>query len=146
MSRFVQPRSVNSVQGAEGDGFRDRVAKYIPAEIVAAYLAVQGAIISFSDVSARLAILAAVLVIFMALTPVYLWRAAKPSASPWKLQATLGVIALPFWAYALAVLPGLIKGPFDGTLYNGTLAAIALIVVSVAFGAFQPADPPPAQA
>jgi hypothetical protein len=144
MSRFVQPRSVNQVQGSGGDGYVDRVAKYIPAEIVAAFLAVQGLVISLAEVGMRLAVLSAVLVVFMILTPVYLRTAARASASPWKLQAVLGVIALPFWAYALAVLPGLITGPFDGTLYNGTVAAIALIVVSVAFGAFQPADSPPA--
>jgi hypothetical protein len=142
MSRLVQSRSVNQVQGTGGDGYVDRVAKYIPAEIVAAYLAVQGLVVSFAEIGVRLVVLGAVLGLFMILTPVYLRGAAKASASPWKLQATLGVIALPFWAYALAVLPGLIAGPFEGTLYNGTLAAIALIVVSVAFGAFQPADPP----
>jgi len=135
MSRLVQARPINQAHGAGGDGFLDRVAKYIPAEIVAAYLAIQSLVLGLAPDAPRFAVLLGVLIVLMVVTPVYLWRTAKADGSPWKLQAGIAVIALPLWAYALVALPE------ELDIYNGTVAAIALILFSVVVGAFQPAAP-----
>ncbi len=137
MPRLVIPPSPAVERGKDttdgGDEYLTRVAKYVPAEIVGAYLAGQGVIIASSSSGAgtrsrAFLILAAVLLVC---TPLYLRAMAKPG-QPWRKHAVVGSLAFAVWVYALAELPRV----FD--IYSPLAASLALILFTVVSGLVQP--------
>lgn len=101
-----------------GDDYAARLLKYIPTETVAAYLALSGVVMSVEDQN-RAAMLWAVFVFGLVLTPLYLRRVGNIRSL---VQRTISTVAFGVWVCALG-------GPWASTCwyqpYQGTLLLIA---------------------
>lgn len=144
--------------GNAGDGYLDRVAKYVPAEIVAFFIFVNGIlsdsvdkIISKADAekypvqlesalqSATMAginvwwISLVMFVIGLLLTPLYFMAVQKPEDKQehvW-INVSVSMLAFPFWAYAIDAV---VFRPW----HDGALASIALATFTIVSGAIKP--------
>ena len=89
----------------EIDGYRDKLLKYIPAEVTAYYIAIDALIRSQAGLNVPL--YWSVFVFAAILTPLYLWRVAKVEKY---VQIIISTIAFVVWVFALG-------GPFAGLLW-----------------------------
>lgn len=140
MSRLVTPNSptrndATMTAANDGDGYLDRVAKYVPTEIVAGYIALNGAATGLPG-TWQFPGLGGIFLICLILTPVYLYYAAKPG-QPKRLQITISVIAFVIWAYAVGGASGFF-GANALNWHNAALASILLVLFSLISGAFAP--------
>jgi hypothetical protein len=122
-----------------GDTYLERVAKYVPAEIVAFYifsntilkqsLQAPGTMAGYSVHSIG------VIVFYLAwvFTPLYIWRVSKPEDA-WKLNALMATLLFPIWAYAVEGVGPTTFFPFDGHLAAIILGAGSLVSGLVAPG------------
>jgi hypothetical protein len=146
-------------QKSESDTYLLRIAKYIPAEIVAFFIFVNSilgeAIAKGSASMAHISVTAiawAALLLGFAMTPLYLLAQrdpTEPDESP-GLNITMALFAFPVWAYAVDAVA---FRPW----HDGALASIVLATFSVISGAISPklvasmrtkpetADAPPGQ-
>jgi hypothetical protein len=105
MPRLVQakPRVQDGGFAAAGEdpvkAYLERVAKYVPSEIVAGYITVVGMIAGAPE-RTRLPLAIGVFALCFVLTPIYLNLFAKPN-QPRAVQLTVGSIAFIVWAYAV---------------------------------------------
>lgn len=141
MSRFVEVKPKGArAQSDKGtkDVVRDyaeRVAKYVPAEVIAAYLAITNITegTSTANSGGRAAGLAFALAFGVIITPAYLWRLAKPK-EPWVFQSAVSIIAFIVWSYSM-------KGAWDEwDIYYSGAAGIGLVVFSVVSGLLVPKE------
>ena len=169
MGRLVQPARVESVVLGGGGGFEsaneravlsvggdrypDRVAKYIPGEVIAGYMSldrllpqVGGSTQTPESILVPIApyLPLAILLIGLVLTPLYIRQVSLSSdaCGHWQTQAVISTLAFLVWAYAIH------GSAFDATwsgatLYDGTLASILLILFTLISGLF---GPPPIMA
>ncbi|RMF75022.1 MAG: hypothetical protein D6740_01480 [Alphaproteobacteria bacterium] len=141
MGRLVTPEAAPSAAafaekvpqeatGAEApDNYLARLAKYIPAEIIGAYLAAEK-ILGTGSSDRLLAI--ATLAAFTLLTPIYFSMLPGPAHCK-RLHMIISTLAFLVWSYAL---PGSAWISLD--LSNPRIAGILLIVSSLVFGAIKP--------
>jgi len=107
----------------------DKVAKYVPAEVVAAYISATGA--------ATLALNPSILfiLIFIAClvcTPVYITRFTNTSKEAW-INSVMAVAAFVVWAYATG------GGLFNYLgWYDAATASVTLVLFTLLSGAVQP--------
>ena len=126
MSRRVVTTSLQATGGEPPDTYFDKVVKYIPADVVAAWLAATGAIQEAADAPAT-ALLWGVFAFLLVITPVWTLRQARaPGKPPAVTQAAIATGSFGVWVFAVG-------GPFeriDGyrPLY-GTLVLIAYTFV-----------------
>ena len=145
MSRFVEPRS-HEAEGEEpgagdaGDGYAARVAKYVPSEIVAAYVAILAvldpATAGAGGGAARVHALCLVaFVALLAATPLYLLALGRRSkrGAP-AVQLVVSSLAFVVWAYALRGL----TCAFPAVPFDGQVAFVALVLFTVASGLVTP--------
>lgn len=119
------------------DDFGSRLIKYIPAEIVGAYVVVAGLIQGLlTDKKTFLSLepimwLWISLSVFFVLSPVYMYNASRDRSEPpqW-FQVWSAPVAFLSWAFALG-------GPFESTMkdYNAAGGSIVLVLVSTAIPA-----------
>ena len=104
------------------DGYFDRLFKYIPAEIVAAYIFVLGVVKQLTNAGEVKIVHWSLLILFSFLTPLYLWRVQKVL----KLQQhIISILAFIIWVFALG-------GPFAlCTWYNPVYGALLLPVFTL---------------
>ena len=137
MGRLVTPEATRTaglapagVAAAETpDSFLDRVAKYIPAEIIGAYLAAEK-ILGTGPNDRVLAI--ATLIVFTLFTPLYFRMLPGPEHCK-RLHMIVSTLAFLVWSYALPGSAWVLLG-----LENARIAGILLIVSSLAFGLIKP--------
>jgi hypothetical protein len=97
-AKLLQP--VAYAYTAPSDDYKTRVAKYIPAEIVAAYVAVLGILGMSSDVSASF--YWKVFGTLLILTAAYTWKASMVSGLPIAvIQIVVSTVSFAIWAFAL---------------------------------------------
>jgi hypothetical protein len=125
---------------APPDNYIGRLAKYIPAEIIALYLGVAN-VIPVTDSSYHLALWIVAGTTALC-TPVYMWLATREAGKPtlWS-QIVISSIAFPIWVFAIG-------GPFVFLpWYAGKhwIAAIVISFVTFLAGAYQPGPDPPAK-
>lgn len=150
MVRLVVPQSavIGRLAGAKSlknlppDDYRDRLIKYIPAESVALYVAVDKMVNSHYGLSLLTADsvvpIQAVIVSWIILglgivgTPIYLHRRKLPG-QPWLLNASISTIAFVLWAYTLSGSVFLVHGWYS-VFAAGLLAPIFTFVA----GFFEP--------
>jgi len=130
MSRRIETGTTDPVLGVNSEpvGPLGRLVKYIPAEIVALYLAVSGPIPK-ADVTTLWWVFGLCAVI----TPFYLFFTTKDKTKGvlW-VQVFLGTFAFPVWVFAIG-------GPFLSLpWYKGYIASIVLAFVTFAFAAIKP--------
>lgn len=122
------------------DGYLTRLIKYIPSEIIAIFLIVNGLAagqatvggvkIPFQLTDMQYFIIFA---IFLVITPIYVWRVTSvPKMPPATGQIVISIISFATWAYATGK-------PFTHTsLYNPLVAAILVPIVALLAGLIDP--------
>ncbi len=132
MRRIRTPGFTAASRGAvEADDYKARLFKYIPAEVVAAYVSATGIVPETSPNRVRL--LWIIFALCAVAAPLYLARAtAEPVGTPLWLQVMLASFAFPVWAYALG-------GPFEFTPgYEPFIGSLLLIFTTLLFGLLKP--------
>jgi hypothetical protein len=111
-------RTVNTA-----DTYMSRVLKFIPSEIVMAYVAIEGVLrASYNSSQDRQTLLWIALAALMVLTPLWLWRVMRVRRVP---QLILSTLSVPVWLFALG-------GPFEFlSWYRPALGAIVLPIYTL---------------
>jgi len=132
------------VKADPGDGYLERMVKYVPAEIIAFSMVINAileqAMKSGGDHAAMagvpVPVIAAIaLVVACVLTPLFCWY-VRQDGDAWVANAVVSTIALPFWAYLMGAVA---FAPF----HDGNLAAILVMSFTVVSGLVAPrADKP----
>ena len=137
----VQPGlpSTQTVKADPGDGYLERMVKYVPAEIIAFSMVINAileqAMKSGGDHDAMagvpVPVIAAVaLVVACLLTPLFCWY-VRQDGDAWITNAVVSTIVLPFWAYLMGAVA---FAPF----HDGNLAAILVMSFTVVSGLVAP--------
>lgn len=135
MSRRIETGTRTPVLGVNDKraDYLGRLVGYIPAEIVAIYLAAAG----FTEAagSTRQMWLWIIFIACAVLTPIYFLiatRDKKRKKGPLYIQVALATVAFPVWVFAIG-------GPFLAfAWYRGFIASIVLIFVTSIFGKIAP--------
>jgi hypothetical protein len=131
--------NLGSQQGALGDTYLERIAKYVPAEVLAFFIFINVILEQAVRGGGKNAMMAGLPVILVAqgllvvglvLTPLFVWY-VREEGDAWIMNAFVSTLAFPFWAYALGGVA------FDNH-WDGNLAAILLAVFTVVSGLFSP--------
>jgi hypothetical protein len=132
MTRRIVTVRRQAVGGADVDRYLDRVVKYVPADIVAAWLTVI-ALLPASP-SRPPAVLWVVLATMVALTPVWIVRVTRrPADGPAWTQALVSTAAFVVWVFATG-------RPFsDLSFYDPAYGGLALILFTLLSGVIVPA-------
>jgi len=111
------------------DGYSGRVLKYIPAEVVAVYIAVQGAIGAAGPAGPNGTLLWIAFGVLLVLTPVYLWRVTHVTKA---LQLVISTVSFAVWVFSLG-------GPFASCAwYQPLYGAVLLPLYTFAAGIIIP--------
>lgn len=111
------------------DDYKDRLLKYIPAEVVAAYLAVQGIVPSIADAEASDAILLIAFLFLLIATPFYLRRVANITK---KVQLSISTASFFVWVMSVG-------GPFTQIQgYDVAIGAVVLILFTFSVPIIEP--------
>jgi hypothetical protein len=125
--------------GQEVDTFVDRVVKYIPAEIVSAWVAAKG-VVEAAGAAANAYVLWVCFAVGVILTALYtLKKTAVPGLKPAYVQTGIATVAFVVWVIALGEPFATLFGKAQQSLY-GSLLLIAY-TVGVALLVKNP-DPP----
>jgi hypothetical protein len=123
------------------DDYATRIVKYVPAEVVAFYLAADklfaqapaltGANLAEIFVAKNLYWFSvAVFVLGLIGTPLYLWRQAGPG-DPWQVHAGVSTVAFVIWAYA-------VQGGIFVPIYSAAIAGLLVLVFTFVSGFIKP--------
>jgi uncharacterized membrane protein len=124
----TQSQAVAVGAGQEVDTFLDRVVKYIPAEIVSAWVTAKG-VIEGTSVPSKQTVLWICFVVGIALTIGYtLKQTAVGGKSPAIWQTIISTVAFVIWAIALGEPFSSLLGKAEQSLY-GSLLLIAYTVI-----------------
>lgn len=127
-----------------GDGYLERMVKYVPAEIIAFSMLINAILEQAMKSGGGHAAMAGVpvpviatvaLIVACLLTPLFCWY-VRQDGDAWVTNAVVSTIALPFWAYLMGAVA---FAPF----HDGNLAAILVMSFTVVSGLVAPrADKP----
>lgn len=105
------------------DGYADKLVKYIPAEIIAAFIAVNSIMHSVATPSAS--VYWAMFLFLTILTPVYLWRFQRVRK---RTQLLLSSVAFVIWVFGIG-------GPFSYLSWYGSYAYVGgLLIIAYTLG------------
>lgn len=140
MNRLVEPRprgaKTRIFSSATRDSYLERVAKYVPAEIVAAYLAIIGFAVSVP--SGKLLAMILAFAVCLVATPLYLWRMGRGSKVK-GIHLIISSIAFVVWAFAAGGAGGIFGA--DGlNIYDPSWASIVLVIFTLASGLIEPRE------
>lgn len=112
------------------DDFNTRVLKYIPAEVIAVYVFIQGVINQADPSTPNETLLWIAFGVLLALTPLYLWRVQNVTKA---VQLVICTVAFAVWVFSLG-------GPFAFfTWYAPIYGAVLLPLFTFAAGIIIPA-------
>jgi len=127
-----------------GDGYLERMVKYVPAEIIAFSMVINAILDQAMKSGGENAAMAGVpvpiiatgaLVVACMLTPLFCWYVRR-DGDGWIVNAVVSTIALPFWAYLMGAVA-------FANHHDGNLAAILVMSFTVVSGLVAPrADKP----
>ncbi len=118
------------VKEAEADDYGTRLLKYIPAEVVAVYVFIQGILSQAGSPGPNPVLLWIVFGLIFVLTPVYLIRVQKVTKV---VQLTICTIAFAIWVFSLG-------GPFAlYSWYQPLYGAVLLPLFTFTAGIVEPA-------
>jgi hypothetical protein len=127
LSRNEDPDGTDAVSVSiiQKDGYFDRLFKYIPAELVAGYIFVLGAVKQLTDPDLRI-LQWSLFIVFLILTPLYLRKVQKVLKIK---QLIISTISFGVWVFALG-------GPFAmlgwyNPVYGSLLLPVFTIVVAI---------------
>jgi heme/copper-type cytochrome/quinol oxidase subunit 3 len=122
-----------------GDGYLERMVKYVPAEIIAFSMLINAILEQAMKSGGENAAMAGVpvpviatgaLLVACALTPLFCWYVRR-DGDAWVTNAIVSTIALPFWAYLMGAVA-------FANHHDGNLAAILLMSFTVVSGLVAP--------
>lgn len=122
-----------------GDGYLERVAKYIPGEVLCFFIVINAILNQAVQTSGKGALMAGIPVMVVAqaafficlmLVPLFVWY-VREKGDAWVTNAVVSTIAFPFWTYALGATA-------FSDHWDGNLAAIALATFTVISGLISP--------
>ena len=117
----------------EFDSYFDKAVKYIPADIVAAWVAVTGLVSSARDVP-RQTILWVAFGIGLLVTALWTWKqAAAPGRRPPVTQASISTGAFAVWVFALG-------GPFQHVPGQPVYGSLLLILYTLVVALIDPKE------
>lgn len=121
MSRRIITSQLQGVSGGEVDTYTDRVVKYIPADIIAAWTAASGLVATASNVPTN-KVLWIVFAVGLILTPFWILKqTAKSGHPPAVTQSLVGMGAFFVWVFAMG-------GPFASlSFYRPLYGSLILI-------------------
>jgi len=125
-----QPKAFNGEkQGI--DDYLNKVARLVPSEIIAGYLAVIGIIESAKNANSERILVLLTLIICTILTPIYLNKVANPE-KPKRNHLILSTIAFLVWAY-VTTGKQIIKAisPNDTEIFDPVIASAIMILFSL---------------
>lgn len=122
MTRRIIAKQPEAVSGEEVDTYFDRVVKYIPADIVAAWTAAAGLIASAGpNVNAKMLLWVA-FAVELILTPFWILKqTTKPNKPPAVAQSVIGTCAFFVWVFALG-------GPFVNLIFYKPIYGSLLLI------------------
>jgi small basic protein len=130
MTRRIQTTQMQATGEAPTlDTYFDRVVKYIPADIVAAWVAVTGLVKSADNTVPKTTVLWVCFFVGIVLTAAWTWKQTNVGGLPAALkQIVVATIAFGVWVFALGA-------PFDALeWYRPLYASILLIGYTLAVG------------
>jgi len=138
MGRLVQAkpadaRLFSTTVRDPGKEYLERVSRYIPGEIIAAYLAGIAAVSSAPDAGLRVVLYWVLFLGCLVLTPIYL-RYMAVEQEPRRLHMLVGSVGFCVWAYSLG---GLFR---ELSIYQAAIASILLIFFSLVSGLIAPTE------
>lgn len=122
-----------------GDGYLERVVKYVPAEVIAFSMVINAILDQAMKSGGPHATMAGVpvpvvaqfaLLIACVLTPLFCWY-VRQDGDAWITNAVVSTIALPFWAYLMGAVA-------FANYHDGNLAAILVMSFTVVSGLVAP--------
>jgi hypothetical protein len=120
------------------DGYFDKIVKYIPADIIGAWVFAAGAINAATDVPST-PLLWIVFSVLLLVTPLWMLRwTRQPGKPPTVIQAVIATLAFAVWVFALG--GPFAKMGFYRPLYGSLLLALYTLLVPM----INPPDPAPA--
>jgi hypothetical protein len=130
--RIVSEQFMAAGAGATVDGYFDRVIKYIPSDVVGAWVAVTGIIPAGQGAGSILWI---AFVSGTMITALWVWRQTEAPGRPTALtQIGVATVAFVVWVFALG-------GPFATLLwYAPYLGSLALIAYTLVVGLIVPKE------
>jgi uncharacterized Tic20 family protein len=129
-----------------GDGYLERMLKYIPAETVAFSMIINAILDQAVKTSGKNALMAglpvttiawAVLLAGLILTPLLCWYVHK-DGDAWVVNAVVSTLAFPFWAYLMDAVE-------FADFHDGNLAAILVLTFTAVSGLVTPFSREPAR-
>jgi hypothetical protein len=133
----LAPGMAPSIQGA--DNYLERVAKYVPAEVIAFFIFINAILEQSLKTGGKGAMMAGfpvvtfatgALIAGMALTPLFIWY-VREEGDAWITNAFVSTLAFPFWAYAIGAVA-------FAEYRDGNLAAMLLATFTVVSGLVAP--------
>jgi hypothetical protein len=133
--RIVSKRLEDGTSKDSVDGYQDRLLKYIPADINAAWLALTGIIKSAASVP-QTTVLWILFGILLVLTPIWVWKqtseSKKPNAAVTQIVISTGAFFV--WVFALG-------DPFTSlSFYQPVYGSILLILYTLVVAKIIPAE------
>jgi hypothetical protein len=134
MSRRITTLQLQTTQGGQVDTYFDRVVKYIPADIIAAWTTATGLIASATNVPSKL-LSWIVFSVGLILTPWWIYKQTnKPPLPAARTQILIGTLAFAVWVFALG-------GPFkDLGFYRPLYGSLLLMLFTLIVGRIQPQE------
>lgn len=125
MGRRIVTSSLQANQGDDGtDGYSSKIVKFVPADIIAAWLGVS-ALLS-AGAGGRTVLMWIVFGVLLVLTPLWVLRTTRvPPKPPAWSQAAMSTIAFAVWVFAAG-------GPFAASgLHDPVIGGIVLILFTL---------------
>jgi hypothetical protein len=121
--------------GGPPDTYFDRVIKYVPADIVAAWIAITAAVKSAADNVPRSSVLWIAFVALIPFAGLWIWRQTlQPGLPPAITQVLVSTGAFVVWVFALG-------GPFESlSWYRPLYGSLLLIFYTLLVGTLIPAE------
>src|SRR5271167_3514171 len=122
-----------------GDGYLERLVKYVPAEIIAFLMVINAILDQAMKSGGENAAMAGIpvpgiatgaLLIACMMTPLFCWY-VRQDGDAWIVNAVVSTIALPFWAYLMGAVA-------FANYHDGNLAAILVMSFTVVSGLVAP--------
>ena len=122
-----------------GDGYLERMIKYVPAEIIAFSMLINAILEQAMKTGGESAAMAGVpvpviatgaLVVACMLTPLFCWY-VREDGDAWILNALVSTVAFPFWAYLMGAVA-------FAKFHDGNLAVILILTFTAVSGLVAP--------
>ncbi len=134
MGRRIVSSQLQVAKGTKVDTYFDRIVKYIPADIISAWVAVTGLISGRDDIPVN-AILWIAFIVGIIVTAFWILReTSEPPGKPALTQTSISTGAFVVWVFALG-------GPFSTlAFYKPVYGSLILILFTLVVGLINPPE------